>query len=141
MSIIYLGMLLGLPHLEMPGWGVFIASPHNCSRWTETTSFCRRAHRTVRCLPNMHCSLSGALTTSADRWGLQQSIVGSDHCQTIWGTPDSPVLQPKGACLRAPLYRLPCVPPDSPVHTRHVLFTFRCTTSAPADCPLHVFLR
>jgi hypothetical protein len=25
MSILYLGMLLGLPHIEMGGWGVFIA--------------------------------------------------------------------------------------------------------------------
>jgi hypothetical protein len=27
MSILCLGMLFGLPHLEMAGWGVFIASP------------------------------------------------------------------------------------------------------------------
>jgi hypothetical protein len=27
MSTICLGMLLGLPHLQMAGWGVFIASP------------------------------------------------------------------------------------------------------------------
>jgi hypothetical protein len=70
MSTICFGMLLGLPHIEMAGWGGFIASPHNYSRWTETTTFCRWAHRTVRCTPVMHCSLSGALAMSADRWGL-----------------------------------------------------------------------
>jgi hypothetical protein len=89
----------------------------------------------------MHCSLSSALATSADRWGLQQSTVGFDRCQIVRCTPDSPVLQPEGACLRARLRRLPGVPPDSAVLTKHVLFTVRCTTSALADCPLHDFVR
>jgi hypothetical protein len=53
---------------------------------------------------------------------------------------DCLVLQPEGACLRAPLRRLSGVPPDSSVHTGHVLFTVRCTTNALADFPLHVFL-
>jgi hypothetical protein len=39
MSIICLGMLLGLPHIEMVGWEVFIASPHNYSRWIEAVAF------------------------------------------------------------------------------------------------------
>jgi hypothetical protein len=63
-------MLLWLPHLEMDGLGVFIASPHNYSCWTEAVAFCRREHRTVRCTPDMNCSLSGALATLADRWSL-----------------------------------------------------------------------
>jgi hypothetical protein len=41
--------------------GVFIASPHNYSRWTEAIALCWWAHWTVRCTPDMHCSLSGAL--------------------------------------------------------------------------------
>jgi hypothetical protein len=70
MSTIYLDMLLGLPHLEMAGWGVFIASPHNYSHWTEAAAFYRRAHRTVRCTPDMQYSLSGALAMLADRSSL-----------------------------------------------------------------------
>jgi hypothetical protein len=41
--------------------GVFVASPHNCSHWTQAAAFCRRAHRTVRCTLDKHCSLSGVL--------------------------------------------------------------------------------
>jgi hypothetical protein len=51
--------------------GVFIA-PHNYSRWTEEEPFCQWVHRTVRCTPDVHCSLSSALAMSTDRWGLQQ---------------------------------------------------------------------
>jgi hypothetical protein len=54
MSILCLGMLLGLPHLQMPGWGVFIASPHTSSRLTERSSFLSTG------APDKHCSLSGA---------------------------------------------------------------------------------
>jgi hypothetical protein len=60
-------MLLGLPHLQMAGWGVFIAFLLNYSHWTESYCFYRWVHWTVRCPPNMHYSLSGALDTSADR--------------------------------------------------------------------------
>jgi hypothetical protein len=117
---------LGSHTLKWPVGGVFSA-PHNYSRWTEATTFCRRAHRIVRCTPDMHCSLSGALATSADHWGLQQSTVGSDRCQTVRCTPDNPVLQPEGASLWATLRRLPGVPPDSPVHTKQVV----------VHCPVH----
>jgi hypothetical protein len=117
MSTICLGMFLGLPHLQMASWGVFIVFLLNYRRWTETYYFYRRVHRIVRCTLDMHCSLSGALATSADRWGLQQSTIGSDHCQIVRCTPDNPVLQPESAWLRAPLRRLPGVPPNNLVHT------------------------
>jgi hypothetical protein len=75
MSILYLGMLLGIPHLQMVGWGVFIASPKLLAVGQKTTTFCRRAHWTVRCAPDIHCSLSGACHVSrplgsvaVDRW-------------------------------------------------------------------------
>jgi hypothetical protein len=71
--------------------GGIYSLPPNYSRWTESCCFCRRARRTVRCTPDMHCSLSGALATSSDHWGLQQSTVGSDRCQIVRCTPDSPV--------------------------------------------------
>jgi hypothetical protein len=69
-SIQCLGMLLGLPLLEMASWGVFIVFPHNYSHWTEAAAFCRGTHQTVRCTPDMHCSLSGALDMTTDHWGL-----------------------------------------------------------------------
>jgi hypothetical protein len=41
MSTICLGMLLGLPHLHMADWGIFIAFPFNYSRWMGSYCFCR----------------------------------------------------------------------------------------------------
>jgi hypothetical protein len=64
MSTICLGMLLGLPHLQMAGWGVFIVLPLNYSRWTESCCFYRQAYRTVRCTPDMHYSLSVGVCSS-----------------------------------------------------------------------------
>jgi hypothetical protein len=72
--------------------GVFIASPHNYSRWIEAAAFCRRAHRTVRCTPDMHCSLSDALATSADRWIRPLPKLFGAH-QTVWCySPRAPVV-------------------------------------------------
>jgi hypothetical protein len=39
MSTICLDMLLGLPHLEMVGWVVFIGPNPPYSRWTESSNF------------------------------------------------------------------------------------------------------
>jgi hypothetical protein len=33
MSTILIGMLLGLPHLEVAGWGGIYSHQPNCSRW------------------------------------------------------------------------------------------------------------
>jgi hypothetical protein len=46
MSTICLGMSLGLPHLEMAGWGVFIAP--NTNRAVGEKLLLSAAHRTVR---------------------------------------------------------------------------------------------
>jgi hypothetical protein len=35
-----LGMSLGLPHLEMAGWGVFIDPQHKTSRQRKVATFC-----------------------------------------------------------------------------------------------------
>jgi hypothetical protein len=40
MSIVYLGMLLGLPHLEMAGWGGIYSPQHNYSRWRKVAALC-----------------------------------------------------------------------------------------------------
>jgi hypothetical protein len=81
MSTICLGMSLGLPHLEMAGWGVFIAP--NTNRAVGEKLLLSTAHRTA------HCSLSGAPSRcpvrAGDRWRRRLS------------TPDSPVVFSLGA--------------------------------------------
>jgi hypothetical protein len=76
MSTICLGMSLGLPHLEMAGWGVFIAP--NTNRVVGEKLLLSAAHRTA------HCSLSGAPSRCPVRAG--------DHWRRRLFTLDSPVL-------------------------------------------------
>jgi hypothetical protein len=140
MSTICLGMFLGIPHLQMTSWGVFIASPHTSSRWIESNIFLsmgtsdspmHTGHTLfiVRCLPRQ--LIVGVCSSRP----LDLTVT-----QTDWCTPNSPVLQPESA-RRGPLYAdCPGVPPDSPVHTGQVLFAVRCATKALANCPLHGFL-
>jgi hypothetical protein len=88
MSTICLGMSLGLPHLEMAGWGVFIAPNTNRAVGEKFLLLCGTpdspvVHRTA------HCSMSGALSRcpvrAGDRWRRRLS------------TPDSPVVFSPGA--------------------------------------------
>jgi hypothetical protein len=68
MSIICLGVLLGLPQLQMDGWGIYSLPPPIIAIGQKVVvSIDRRtgqsgAHRTC----TVHCSLSNALATSAD---------------------------------------------------------------------------
>jgi hypothetical protein len=78
MTIICLGMSLGLPPLEMAGWGCIYSPQHKSSRWRKAVAFCGHTgqsggvpdspvvHRTA------HCSLSGAPSRypvrAGDRW-------------------------------------------------------------------------
>jgi hypothetical protein len=88
MSTICLGMSLGLPHLRMAGWGVFIA-PNTIIAvggklmLSAVTPDSPVVHRTV------HCSLSGApsccLIRADDRWRRRLF------------TPDSSVVFPPSA--------------------------------------------
>jgi hypothetical protein len=39
MSTICLGMSLGLPHLEMAGWGCIYSPQHKTSRWRKAAAF------------------------------------------------------------------------------------------------------
>jgi hypothetical protein len=39
MSILCLGMLLGLPYLEMAGWGGIYRLQHKTSHWRKVTAF------------------------------------------------------------------------------------------------------
>jgi hypothetical protein len=47
MSIICLGILLGLPHLEMTGWGGIYRPQHKTSRWRKVAALC--GNQTVWC--------------------------------------------------------------------------------------------
>jgi hypothetical protein len=95
-------MLLGLPHLEVGGWGGIYSHQPSCSRWgrllaMEALSSCGTGR--FGAALDMHCSLSGAPLTlrfdsaahCSSRQILLQSIVArSSRCST--GTPDSPVI-------------------------------------------------
>jgi hypothetical protein len=87
MSIICLGMLLGLPHLEMAGWGVFIAPNTKVAvggmlPLSAVTPDSSVVHETA------HCSLSGAPShypvRAGDRWraGFSHWTVRTSH-QTV----------------------------------------------------------
>jgi hypothetical protein len=73
-------MFLGLPHLQMVCWGLFIASPTLLAVAKKAATFCRRAHRTVRC---GHFSLSGACHVSRPLDPIVATL-------RPLGTPDSP---------------------------------------------------
>jgi hypothetical protein len=95
MCIICLGMSLGLPHLEMAGWGVFIA-PNTIVAvggkllLSAVTPDSPVAHWTA------HCSLSGAPSRypvrAGDRWHHRPFTPDSPDF-----TPDSPVVFPPSA--------------------------------------------
>jgi hypothetical protein len=78
MSILCFGMLLGLPHLEMAGWGGIYMPQHNSSRWRKVAAFCGT--------PDSPMPLSGAPShwTWHCRWPLALQAF----------TPDSPRVTP-----------------------------------------------
>jgi hypothetical protein len=66
--------------------GVFIASPHNYSRWTEATAFCRRTDRTFRCTPYMYYSLYGDIPRQptvgvCSSWPLDLVVTQTVQCR------------------------------------------------------------
>jgi hypothetical protein len=88
-----LGMSLGLPHMEMAGWGVFIAPNTNIAVGERLLLLCGTpdspvVHRTT------HCGLSGAPSRcpvrAGDRW-----------CRRL-STPDSPILTPDSPVVFSP---------------------------------------
>jgi hypothetical protein len=52
MSTICLGMFLGLPHLEMAGWGGIYRPQHNSSRWRKAVALCGTPDSPVGSLDN-----------------------------------------------------------------------------------------
>jgi hypothetical protein len=92
--------------------GVFIASPHTSSHWTESSNFLstgtpdspvctRHTLFIVRCLPRQ---LTAGVCSSRP---LDLTVT-----QTIWCTSDSPVLQPESARCGPLCVDCPGVPPD-----------------------------
>jgi hypothetical protein len=64
MSTICLGMSLGLPHLEMTGWGVFIAP--NTKLAVGGKLLLSVVHRTVRCPCPVRLAIGSV--SAGDRW-------------------------------------------------------------------------
>jgi hypothetical protein len=65
MSTIWLGMLLGLPLLEVAGWGGIYSHQPNCSHWRRLLAM--GAPDSVRCIATSSCSSGLELV---DRWRL-----------------------------------------------------------------------
>jgi hypothetical protein len=107
---------LGSHTFKCPVGGI-CSLPHTSSRWTESNRFLWMSAQdspvhTRQALFTIWCP-----ATSADRWGLQQATVGSNRCQTVRCTQDSPVLQPESARCGPLCADCPGIPPDSLVHT------------------------
>jgi hypothetical protein len=67
MSIIFLGMSLGLPHLEMAGSGCIYSPQHKTSRWRKVVAFCGAPDSPVGS-PDRPAPLSGV----PSRWICQR---------------------------------------------------------------------
>jgi hypothetical protein len=67
MSTICLGMSLGLPHLEMAGWGYIYSPQHKTSRWRKAATFCVALDRPVGS-PNRPVRLAVGSVSVGDRW-------------------------------------------------------------------------
>jgi hypothetical protein len=91
MSNICLGMSLGLPHLEMAGWGVFIAP--NTNRAIGEKLLLSTAHRTVRwctgqrtvaCPVRLAVALSKQVTVGTA--GFPHRTIRSSHRTVRWSS-------------------------------------------------------
>jgi hypothetical protein len=82
------------------GWlRVFIASPSLLAIEQKAATFCRRAHQTVQCAPDIHCSLSGACHVSrllgsvaVDRWIRPLPRLSGAHRRVQCYSPRAPVV-------------------------------------------------
>jgi hypothetical protein len=84
-STICLGMFLGLPHLQMAGWGLFIASPTLVAVGHKATTFCRRAHWTVWCAIGQYTVHCPVPAMSVDCWIRPLPPFGHLAHRTVWG--------------------------------------------------------
>jgi hypothetical protein len=98
MSTICLGMSLGLPHLEMAGWGCIYSPQHKSSRWRKATAFCgHTGQRTVPCPVRLTVTLSEQVTVGVAGFHTGQSggLPSGCHLELairalVPGAPDNP---------------------------------------------------
>jgi hypothetical protein len=103
----------------------------------KAAAFCHRVHRTVQCttgqaLCSVRCTPRQPIVGVCSSRPLDPTVTVCAHrtvrCRLSGAPPDSPVLQPEGACLWPLCADCPVVPPDSSVCTGQVLFSVRCAT-------------
>jgi hypothetical protein len=121
MSTICLGMSLGLPHLEMAGWGVFIAP--NTNRAVREKLLLSAAHRTVwwctgqrivACPVRLAVALLEQVTVGAA--GFPHRTVRSSHRTVWWSSLQVPLGTSRWAAV---------LTPDSPACGHRIV---RCST-------------
>jgi hypothetical protein len=122
MTITCVGMLLGLPHLEMADWRSINSLPSIIAVGPKASCFYHWVHQTVRCPDHICRPLRVA---AVDRWMI--------CCR--------PLARQSGAhrtirCYSSREFVAGTLYTDCSVHTRHV----QCATRALADCPLLGFL-
>jgi hypothetical protein len=93
MSTICLGMLLGLPHLGMAGWGCIYSPQRKTSRWRKAAALCGTldspvVHLTVRCTYPLDLTLQVTVDTQA-------VYTGQSACHTRQFGAFSPPVPPR----------------------------------------------
>jgi hypothetical protein len=131
MSTICLGILLGLPHLQMAAWWGIYSLHHNSSHWTEKLLLLSSGApdspvhtRHVRCPGHVSRPLR---SVAVDCW-IQLLSRLSVHTEQSSATARERLV----VGLSTQIVWCP---------TGQVLFTVWCATRALANCPLHGFLR
>jgi hypothetical protein len=115
--------------------GVFIGPNPISSCWTESSSFLSTSvpDSPVRTgQGTVHCPVPA---TSADRWVCSSGPLDPTVTQTVWCTPNSPMLQPGGTYLWAPLRRLSGCPTGQSGAHQTVIVHYPVRHQALADCP------
>jgi hypothetical protein len=122
MSTICLGMSLGLPHLEMAGWGCIYSPQLKTSRWRKAAAFCGALDSPVGS-PDRPVPLSGAPSywICQRRRPLARMHFAPDSPDF---TPDSLVVFPPRCHLELAVRTTVPGAPDSPVCHQ----TVRCAT-------------
>jgi hypothetical protein len=118
MSTIWLGMLLGLPHLEMASWWCIYSPQHKTSRWRKNVL--SAAHRTIRWCTGqctVHCSVRLAVgLTMQPTIGVHTFYTG--HSDGLLST-----VLPRTSCwATVPWCTGQSGAPDQTVHRQHVLY-------------------
>jgi hypothetical protein len=142
MSILCLGMLLGLPHLQMAGWGggiyslppTIVAVGQKQQLSVDGRTGQSGAHRTstIHCLVPWPRQLTIRVCSSRSL-DLTVARLSSAH-QTVWCySRRAPRCGPLCTDCQVPHRTVSCTP-------NKLMFTVWCATSALADCPLHGFL-